>query len=72
MDVASTAMAVGFVSCARMVAVPPPPFGALLTLESHNRYAILFRVHTAKKPETRAARIEKYVAMLERHERLHP
>ncbi len=42
------------------------------TLESHNRYAILFRVHTAKKPETRAARIVKFVAMLERHERLHP
>jgi uncharacterized protein YdeI (YjbR/CyaY-like superfamily) len=42
------------------------------TLESHNRYAILFRVHTARKPETRAARIEKFVAMLERHEKLHP
>jgi uncharacterized protein YdeI (YjbR/CyaY-like superfamily) len=42
------------------------------TLESHNRYAVLFRVHTAKKPETRAARIAKFVAMLERHERLHP
>jgi uncharacterized protein YdeI (YjbR/CyaY-like superfamily) len=42
------------------------------TLESHNRYAILFRVHTAKKPETRAARIEKFVAMLARHEKLHP
>src|SRR5580704_7628732 len=42
------------------------------TLESHNRYAVLFRVHTAKKPETRAARIEKFVAMLERHEKLHP
>lgn len=42
------------------------------TLESNNRYAILFRVHTAKKPETRAARIEKFVAMLARHEKLHP
>jgi uncharacterized protein YdeI (YjbR/CyaY-like superfamily) len=42
------------------------------TLESHNRYAILFRVHTARKPETRAARIERFVAMLERHEKLHP
>jgi uncharacterized protein YdeI (YjbR/CyaY-like superfamily) len=42
------------------------------TLESHNRYAILFRIHTAKKPETRAARIEKFVAMLARHEKLHP
>ncbi len=42
------------------------------TLESHNRYAVLFRVHTAKKPETRATRIAKFVAMLARHERLHP
>jgi uncharacterized protein YdeI (YjbR/CyaY-like superfamily) len=41
-------------------------------LESHNRYAVLFRVHTAKKPETRATRIEKFVAMLARHEKLHP
>jgi uncharacterized protein YdeI (YjbR/CyaY-like superfamily) len=42
------------------------------TLESRNRYAILFRVHTAKKPETRAARIEKFIAMLTNHEKLHP
>jgi uncharacterized protein YdeI (YjbR/CyaY-like superfamily) len=41
------------------------------TLESYNRYAILFRIHTAKKPETRVARIEKFVAMLSRHEKLH-
>jgi uncharacterized protein YdeI (YjbR/CyaY-like superfamily) len=41
------------------------------TLESHNRYAILFRVHTARKPETRAMRIEKFVGMLSRHEKLH-
>jgi len=41
-------------------------------LESYNRYAILFRVHTAKKPETRSARIEKFVAMLARHEKVRP
>jgi uncharacterized protein YdeI (YjbR/CyaY-like superfamily) len=34
------------------------------TLDSTNRYAILHRIHNAKKAETRAARIEKYVAML--------
>lgn len=34
------------------------------TVSAANRYAILFRVHDAKKPETRAARIEKFVAML--------
>ena len=42
------------------------------TLDSANRYAILFRVHTAKKPETRAARIMKFVAMLAKGEKLHP
>src|ERR1700712_2268686 len=34
------------------------------TLDSRNRYSILYRVQDAKKPETRARRIEKYVAML--------
>ena len=42
------------------------------TLDSTNRYAILYRVGEAKKPETRARRIEKYVAMLNAHEKLHP
>jgi len=34
------------------------------TLDSRNRYAILYRIQDAKRPETRARRIEKYVAML--------
>ena len=42
------------------------------TLDSSNRYAILFRIQTAKKPETRAARIEKFVAMLANGEKIHP
>jgi uncharacterized protein YdeI (YjbR/CyaY-like superfamily) len=42
------------------------------TLDSKNRYAILYRVHNAKKAETRAARIEKFVAMLARGETIHP
>ena len=42
------------------------------TLDSHNRFAILYRVQDAKKPETRAKRIAEYVRMLERHETLHP
>ena len=41
------------------------------TLDSRNRYAILFRIHTAKKPETRAKRIREFVAMLARNEKLH-
>jgi uncharacterized protein YdeI (YjbR/CyaY-like superfamily) len=42
------------------------------TLNSANRYAILFRVHHAKKAETRARRIASFVEMLARHEKLHP
>src|SRR5258706_368123 len=42
------------------------------TLSAQNRYAILFRIQTAKKPETRIKRIQTFVAMLERHETIHP
>ncbi len=41
------------------------------TLNSANRYAILFRVQTAKKEETRKRRIEQFVKMLEKGETLH-
>ena len=40
-------------------------------LNSANRYAILYRVHDAKKPETRAARIAKFVEMCHNHETVH-
>ena len=42
------------------------------TLDSQNRYAVLFRLQTAKRAETRARRIETFVAMLARGEKLHP
>jgi uncharacterized protein YdeI (YjbR/CyaY-like superfamily) len=42
------------------------------TLNSVNRYAILYRIHEAKKPETRARRIEKFIGMLNRREMIHP
>ncbi len=41
------------------------------TLSGANRYAILYRIQEAKKPETRARRIEKFVAMLSRGETIH-
>ena len=41
------------------------------TLTGANRYAILYRVETAKKPETRAARIAKFVAMCAAGETVH-
>ena len=42
------------------------------TLDSTNRYAILHRIQEAKKPDTRARRIETFVAMLSRGETIHP
>ena len=42
------------------------------TLTSANRYAILYRIGTAKKPETRTRRIDQYVEMLARGETIHP
>jgi uncharacterized protein YdeI (YjbR/CyaY-like superfamily) len=41
-------------------------------LNSTNRYAIIYRVQDAKRPETRASRIAKFVAMCAAGERLHP
>jgi uncharacterized protein YdeI (YjbR/CyaY-like superfamily) len=41
------------------------------TLDSRNRYAILHRIHTAKKAETRAKRIELFVRMLANKEKIH-
>ncbi len=42
------------------------------TLDGANRYAILHRVQTAKKPETRAQRVATFVAMLSRGETIYP
>jgi uncharacterized protein YdeI (YjbR/CyaY-like superfamily) len=41
------------------------------TLSSRNRYSILYRLHDAKRPETRARRLAQFVAMLERGETLY-
>ena len=41
-------------------------------LSGQNRYAILYRIATAKRADTRARRIEQFVAMLERGETIHP
>jgi uncharacterized protein len=41
------------------------------SLDTRNRYAILFRIHTAKKVETPAKRIQQFVAILARNEKLY-
>jgi uncharacterized protein YdeI (YjbR/CyaY-like superfamily) len=61
----------------------PPDLTAALSVEpraramfeiltAHNRYAVLYRIETAKRPETRRRRIEQFVAMLARGETVYP
>jgi uncharacterized protein YdeI (YjbR/CyaY-like superfamily) len=57
---------------AQALARNKPASAFFAELDGTNRYAILYRVQTAKKPETRAARIAKFVAMLSKRETLHP
>jgi len=42
------------------------------SLDSRNRYAVLYRIQDAKRPETRARRIAKFVAMLEAGDKIYP
>jgi uncharacterized protein YdeI (YjbR/CyaY-like superfamily) len=41
-------------------------------LDSQNRYAILYRLQDAKRPETRERRLAQFVAMLKERRKLHP
>jgi uncharacterized protein YdeI (YjbR/CyaY-like superfamily) len=42
------------------------------SLNSQNRYAVLYRIASAKRAETRARKIEQFVAMLARGETVYP
>jgi len=42
------------------------------TLDRRNRYAVLFRIQTAKKAETRAKRIKQFTEMLSQHKKIYP
>lgn len=57
---------------AAALAADPAARQAFATLNSQNRYAILYRLGTAKRAETRERRILEFVAMLARGETLHP
>ncbi len=50
----------------------PAAKAAFAQLSSQNRYAVLLRIEQAKRPETRARRIEQFTAGLARGETLHP
>ena len=57
---------------AAVLAANPGAAAFFASLDSRNRYAILFRLHGAKKPETRARRLATFVAMLAKGEKLYP
>ena len=57
---------------AAALAANPAALAFFEALDSGNRFAILYRVHDAKKPETRARRVAHYVAMLAEGRKLHP
>jgi uncharacterized protein YdeI (YjbR/CyaY-like superfamily) len=57
---------------AAALAANPRAQATFATLSSQNRYSVLYRLHEAKRSDTRARRIERYVAMLARGETIHP
>jgi uncharacterized protein YdeI (YjbR/CyaY-like superfamily) len=57
---------------AEALAAEPKAQAMFEGLNSQNRYAILYRIATAKRAETRAHKIEQFVAMLSRGETVHP
>ncbi|HEY3864713.1 MAG TPA: YdeI/OmpD-associated family protein [Solirubrobacteraceae bacterium] len=57
---------------ARALAAEPGAQANFELLSSQNRYAVLYRIHSAKRSDTRARRIDQYIAMLARGETLHP
>lgn len=50
----------------------PAASAFFLTLNSQNRFAIIFRTNSVKRAETRARKIAGFVAMLERGETVYP
>jgi uncharacterized protein YdeI (YjbR/CyaY-like superfamily) len=55
----------------RELQADPVAAAAFETLDARNRYAIIWRLNDAKRPETRARRLANYLDMLRRGERLH-
>jgi uncharacterized protein YdeI (YjbR/CyaY-like superfamily) len=56
---------------ASALAAAPESAAFFAALDGANRYAVLYRVQTAKTPETRARRVAQLVAMLARREKIH-
>ena len=57
---------------AAALASEPKALDMFKILTSQNRYAVLYRINAAKRGDTRARRIERFVAMLARGETVYP
>jgi uncharacterized protein YdeI (YjbR/CyaY-like superfamily) len=57
---------------AAALAAEPAAAAMFEILSSQNRYAVLYRIQDAKRADTRARRIEQFVAMLARRETVYP
>jgi uncharacterized protein YdeI (YjbR/CyaY-like superfamily) len=57
---------------AEALAAEPKAQAMFESLNSQNRYAVLYRIATAKRADTRARRIEQFVTMLARGETVYP
>jgi uncharacterized protein YdeI (YjbR/CyaY-like superfamily) len=54
------------------LAADPPALAFFEGLDARNRYAILYRIQDAKREQTRAGRIERFVAMCREGRTVHP
>ena len=57
---------------AAAIAAVPAARAMFDVLTKANRFALIHRVNSVKRAETRARKIEEFVAMLARHETIHP
>ena len=57
---------------AAALSADPAALATFEALSSQNRYAILYRLRTAKRADTRARLLERFVAMLARGETIYP
>jgi uncharacterized protein YdeI (YjbR/CyaY-like superfamily) len=56
----------------KALAAEPKAQAMFEILTSQNRYAILYRLSSAKHPQTRTRQLERFVSMLARGETIHP
>ena len=54
------------------IAANPDAQAMFEVLTKANRYALIYRLGSVKRPETRERKIREFVAMLARHETIHP